>query len=694
MWVMFASAVFVGVLFLYLPGFLLIRAFRLPGLTALVCAPLVSIPAYVVLCLLYAQAGVFVSWPALFVPLLACGVVALAVGFLAGRGKAVRLEADCFPAGAEKRGTFPFAIPDWTMLGLYVGVGLVIATLCFVSFLGDPDSFIQAYDNVHHLGSMRGFLESGNWSPFASTSYATAADAAIDPLPGTGFYPTAWHTLAALLASALGVSPMLAANAVNFLFVAVVLPASMFLLMKAVFPGQPGALAAGALCVLGFSAFPWMLISFGPLFPNMIAFCMVPAVAFCFMALFAPVGRGVRAAAAVLFCFGIACCAFSQPNAVFTAAVFLAPFCVYQAVRAADRLPVAPGHRRLVKVACGIAACLAICAIWFALYRAPFLQGVVSHSWPAVYSKPHAIFSALTVGYRAVGTQIALAALVIVGMLATLRQRQLLWLSFSYAIMALMFAVSVSSDGPLQHLLTGFWYTDSFRTAASAALFAIPLASLGLWTAVRWCASLAGKARPQASYRNRVLACACAASAVLVLANYAPGLSVPVRSADQPAFTAVLNSLRQQNDPTVPDVYANDERAFVQRVEEVVPPGEVVLNIPDDGSALAYGVDGLRVYYRYLRIYGTESETEQSTLIRTRLASVATDDRVKEAVRSVGAHYVLLLDNEGPASASPRFFTYEGGENWKGAEAVSDDTPGFEVVLSEGDMRLYRITAV
>ena len=30
-------------------------------------------------------------------------------------------------------------------------------------------------------------------------------------------------------------------------------------------------------------------------------------------------------------------------------------------------------------------------------------------------------------------------------------------------------------------------------------------------------------------------------------------------------------------------------------------------------------------------------------------------------------------------------------DQWTGIDAINDQTPGFEVVLSEGDMRLYRI---
>ena len=43
---------------------------------------------------------------------------------------------------------------------------------------------------------------------------------------------------------------------------------------------------------------------------------------------------------------------------------------------------------------------------------------------------------------------------------------------------------------------------------------------------------------------------------------------------------------------------------------------------------------------------------------------------------------------------SPHLFTYGKGEQWRGIDSIRDDTPGFEVVLAEGDMRLCKITAV
>lgn len=695
MWSMFVASVLAGALFLYLPSLLLLWGFRLPCLTALVCAPLVSISVYCLLCMLYAQANVFNSWVMLALPLLFLGFAALVVEWHCGRSSVIRFGVAYSPDVKPHVGDGRWWRSDWAVLGLYVVIGLVVSTVCFVFVLDGPDSFVREYDNVHHLGVTVSFVESGNWSPFAASLYATEADVVISPLPGLGFYPTAWNCMTALLVSFLGVSSPLAANAVNFLFVGVVLPVSMFSFMKVLFPKSLGIVVFGSLCTLGFSAFPWMLMVFGPLYPNMIAFCMLPAVAFCFISLFSQgVGRSARVAAGILFCLGILCCAFAQPNAVFTVAVFLIPFCVRQAVRAFDFISVPSDRKRLVQIACGMLACVLIAAIWFALYKAPFLQSVVSHSWPAITSKPQAFLDALGLGFRSGGMQIVLAGFVVVGMLYTLRHRAHLWLSCSYALAGLLYVVSASSDGPLQHLLTGFWYTDSFRVAASAVLCAIPLASMGLWAAVQACARVVNRMAPQ-TLSSRILVCsACAVSLAFVLGNYYPGVAIARHGVSETSLGFTLSSLQWQNDEVTPTVYDADERAFVQCVKDTVDSDALLLNVPDDGSAFAYGADGVRIYYRYLRTYGESDETEDSKLIRNHLAEISSNESVRDAVRNVGGEYLLVLDQGESRLESPRLFTYEDGSNWTGIEAVTDTTPGFEVVLSEGDMRLYRITAV
>ena len=693
MWGMFALAVMTGVLFLYVPGALLLRAARVTGPACFACAPMVSLVLYMLCGVVYRPLGVFSSWFSVFVPILFFSIMLFAFGSICGRGTVIRIAPFCLVPENTTSWWTRVRSSEWAMQVLYVLLGIAVATVFFAVFLGSPEAFMQEYDNVHHLDTARSFVDSGNWSPFGAMPYGTEADVRINPLLGQGYYPTAWSSMVALVVSMLGVSVPLAANAINFTFVAIVFPARMFLLMRTIFFEKPGVIAFGSLCTLGFSAFPWMFLLFGPLYPNAAAFAVMPLLAACFVAVFAreaPIRS--RVCSGTLFCVGVVCCAFTQPNAVFTAAVFLAPFCVVQAVRLADMLPDS-GNRRLVQIGIGVFVCLLILAVWYALNKAPFLQSAVSHSWPATATRFQAFLDALSLGFRALGAQVLLAFLVIVGALYTLCERRYLWIACSYALSAFMYVVSASSDGPLQHLVSGFWYTDSYRMAAMAALFAIPLASLGMWAVMGVFRKSACKLVSHADYRRLSVACSGVVVVAFLLGNYYPALTTPLRDSGVSALGSTVSGLRLASDERVPTVYDAEERAFVREVKKVVPDDALVLNVPDDGSAFAYGTDELRVYYRYLRTYGEENETQESKAIRTGLNELASNEDVRSAVEHVGAEYLLLLDRKGVPGERRFLFTYEDGEKWNGVESVQDDTPGFEVVLSRDDMRLYRIVA-
>lgn len=693
MWGMFALAILAGAVSLYVPGALLLRAARFAGTTSFACAPLASIVLYVALGILYKPLGVYASWLTVFVPVLLASCALFAVVSILRRGSRVRGGATLHDPRTESA-LSRMRSSERAMLALYVVLGIAIAAVFFAVFLGDPEDFMQEYDNVHHLGTARSFVDSGVWSPFGAMPYGIGDDVRINPLLDPGYYPTAWSSLVALVVSCLGVSVPLAANAVNFLFVAVVLPASMFLLMSVLFRGKPGIVAFGSVCTLGFSAFPWMFLLFGPLYPNAAAFAVMPLLAACFIEIFADGASGrSRIGFAALFCLGVLCCAFTQPNAVFTAAVFLAPFCVVQVVRLAGVLCVTKPRRRLIQVAVGTFVCLLIFAVWYALNKAPFLQSAVSHSWPATASRSQALLDGLSLGFRAMGTQVILAALVIIGSLYALRERRYLWIACSYALSVLMYVVSASSDGPLQHLVAGFWYTDSYRMAAMAALFAIPLASLGLWVVANACKKALLRIAVRLGRRCATIVCSGAVVAAFFLGNYYPALTMPLRDSGAFALGSTVSGLRLASDERVPTVYDARERDFVREAERVIPADALVINVPDDGSAFAYGVDELRVYYRYLRTYGEDNETRESRAIRTGLSEIASNDEVRSAVESIGAEYLLLLDRKGSPGERRFLFTYEEGRKWTGVESVRDDTPGFEVVLSDDDMRLYRIDA-
>ena len=130
-----------------------------------------------------------------------------------------------------------------------------------------------------------------------------------------------------------------------------------------------------------------------------------------------------------------------------------------------------------------------------------------------------------------------------------------------------------------------------------------------------------------------------------------------------------------------------EEVAFIQKVAATIGPDQAVINLPYDGSLIAYGLTGLKAYYLERYGYNSAHETPESVLIRTDLSEISTSADVLEAVQSTGCRYVLLLKRD-------KDIVYNFDESlWQGISGIDDTTPGFTPVLSEGDMRLYRIDA-
>ena len=102
----------------------------------------------------------------------------------------------------------------------------------------------------------------------------------------------------------------------------------------------------------------------------------------------------------------------------------------------------------------------------------------------------------------------------------------------------------------------------------------------------------------------------------------------------------------------------------------------------------------METVYRGYFSYGGDSEKPESILLRTSLVDIAYDDDVKEAARLMNVGYVLKLDSGGLGAEESTLdddqAVYAESE-FQGINSINDDTPGFDLVLSEGDMRLYRI---
>ena len=664
MWLTFGFAVLIAVLVLYVPGYLAGRGLRLDRFVSVAVAPAFSVFALVVLGVAFFAVGITCS---AWVLLLACVVLCLLVFAVCGSVRRAKGGTAC---------SNPSALGDVRLqVALYVGVAVFVAALVFLHAMGDPASFSRNDDTTVHLSVVRGFLDSGTYSTLNVTKYLDLGEAG-------GYYPAAWHVVAAVVASFVGNEVALATNAMILVTCTVVLPLGVLCLMRALFPDNKLVVCGGSLFSAAFCGFPWGFVVYGQLLSNLFSFAMIPATLGVLICGLAGKGGLSKCAWIAAYACSLVAVALAQPNGAFTLGVWSVLFAVsYLWGREA-------GASRRGKAA-AVVLLLVACGAWVALFLAPPLQSVVTYSWKSTLSIPKAVVSGLLFMFTSrEGVQPFLTLLVLLGVAKTLKDKRLRWLSVAYAVALVFYVIDVSTDGFVKQLLTGFWYTDYYRTGAMTALFAIPLAALGFAWLVELGSQLVGRVRPACANGRRPLVIAVVVVvAALTACQFAPVHFAFGNTDVRPGLMKIHKEVSGRYSRN--KGLTSEEDAFVKNVMSIAGH-DCVINLPHDGSCWAYGVEGVNTYFRRAGTSGPAGLEEYTSLIRTRLCDYASSDEVRAAVEQAGAHYVMMLDDKSGDDRTVVNLRYK-EEDWAGIESITPKTPGFSLVLSEGDMRLYRI---
>ena len=692
MWSQFYLVAVVIALILLVPGYLTLRAFGLPRPWALCCAPVTSVALLSIWGQLLALAHVGATPALVLVPLTLSPVIACALV----RGRIRELPVP--------------PMRPW-MPALFLTCGIVLGYALYVSRIPTADTIYQSYDVTQHLNLIQAMADSGRLSSLGVSPYLSAADAAIDPTPNAAFYPASWHALCAMAVQTASTSTATAINASMFVFTSLVYPLSMCAFLTAIFRDQPRVIGFGAITALSFVVFPWALVIFGPVYPNVAGFAVMPTALALFVVLIGSeitVSQRARIGTLLVACsIGMA---LLHPNTIFTCAIILGPYCVS---RIWDLSRTHGLSKPRTAIACAVFV-LACCGAWYCAYRLPFFAATVSHVWKP-YARPWQQFiniisqTYILNFWGEVAVQWVLAPLAIVGIVRALHMPGKRWIVGGYSLAAAICLYSGTQEGTLKQILAGFWYTDPMRLATICSIAAVPLAALGLdWVfgALRNVVTSYNVklSRPTSSIRVGTVLVAS-----FLLLNFMPSFNLPGQHyAMQPSELAA-NQGKELRDYTktfhttfgdyranAASVYSFDapldrrERAFVKHAHNLVGP-ELILNDPMDGSFLAYGYDGLRVYYRNFVGVGDNNETANSRLIRMGLNAYATNAQVREAVKATGARYVMVLDHAGSDTSMINLRGDYDATKFAGISSITPETPGFTLVFQQGNLCLYRI---
>lgn len=675
MWSTFFLACLVGVVMLYVPGILALKAFRFSNTVSVVAAPVPTCLFYALAAVVCGRMGVVLNGAILFWWAIIGSLFLLVVGIVVWKVRKKQSIKFFFYKQQENQGTS--AISPWVdtkfnlkAIILCVILGLLLGLYVYVKPLDGSESVWMSYDDITHLGILQSMVETGNYSAFATTIYPDF------PAASTGYYPALWHQLSVMIASMLNVSPLLASNALNYLVASLLYPLGMLMLLMQVFHTSKKAVIAGVLMCLMLLAFPWGFLIIGRLLANFMGFALVPLILACAYAVFDSTAvKADRVRAFFLVLAGGALAVFAQPNLIFSIFALFVPYGAYRIWHIlGDRTT---SHTRFLQLGgVGVFFVVAIC-LWAFFLNASFMQSVVNFDWPALSTVAQALVDILFVCSSLTPISPILAFFLVVGITATFREREYLWITALFAFVAVMYIACVATNGPLDKILTGFWYTDRFRISALLAIVQTLLIALGL-------AKTYSFIRERKDYKKPTWAALTILLFILLLFPSFTLRGVTIVDTPFGHLRHEINNLYRADLADDEAVFSQEEREFVDRAKEAI--GEArVYNTPKDGSLFAYQYNGLRTYHRTQEA----GKTEEETLLNQSLNDYISNEAVQQAVEKLGIEYVILLDRGHEPywkqwSASPL-------DDDSGLEGIDENTPGFELVLAEGDMQLFRL---
>ncbi|HET8615704.1 MAG TPA: DUF6541 family protein [Actinomycetales bacterium] len=628
------EALLAGALLL-LPGLPAVLLLGLRGFTALATAPLVSVTLVAVVGEACGLAGV--PWGLL--PLLVGVVLAATIAWAAGRF----LPA---PAGSPSRRN------DLTsVLATALGSALVLSAT--VPGMRSPHRYAQAFDTSFHVNLIR-------WMTQHHDVAATHAQSIVDP--GGGFYPAAFHAIAATMELVTGSDPVVVGNVLALVVTAGLWIAGCVLLVRQVVGPDRAALVLAGVTSAMFSAFPYYFLGYGVLWPNALGNALLPAALACLLAVVGPTIDDVIGSwrGALLLLVALPGIGVAHPNAFITLVVVAYLLVV---LRFAPRFVDSVRRREARPALALLGFAVAVPAAGLLATRVvPPLRAASNFDWAAREELPQALGEAALFATGRSGAQWAAAVVVIIGIAVVSRRRGPWWPIAVLVVFGLLFAVAAGVDSRVSQLLTGPWYNDAGRLAAVMVLGAVPLATVGLRAVV-------GR-----GVRPRLPLWASTLAVLLLVLVVTGGL---YRRDHVTELLAYHRSSGSQ-------VYATSvQQKALRNLGEQLPAGAVVASNPWNGSQLLYALTGRTVLFAHFK----PALTPARTLVAEHADDVASDPQVCEAMRATGVTHVLTYARRITYwSWSPRTKQYPGLDDVAGQ-------PGYQLVDRSGPYSLWKLTA-
>ena len=589
----------------------------------------------------------------------------------------------------------------WWLAAAGLAAGLVAVN--FVLGVHDPDAPSQTIDAGFHYNAVLAVLHSG----FPDGGHVGAASGAA----ATGWYPPLWHDLTALTSALTGVNVAIGANAVGWAIGGVVWPLSMVWLCSRILPHARliTTLALG-LCSGAITLFPYIMLSYGVLWPNVLSLAAMPAgIALTLMVMHlmprspqaledissagmaadgatldeieeaavrhgAVLGPGLSWWTVLFVGFlGVVGMFFAHPGAVFALGIWAFIGAVMHSVRLVVRSR-ARGPRQLRRSLLWLLlGWLVVLGVWAAMDLVPALNAVRDFNWHNLMTMNQAMGQVLTLSTIITKANWALGAATLWGFYRLLKVPRLRWLLVSHVFLVFLYMLCAGSSGWLARELTGFWYNDAQRLAALIPMTAVPLAAIGITSAADALGRVVG--RVSVDLFGRVLsprrALGVAAVGMLLLVSVLPNQGLGPGA-------AVLRD-RYTNRNYAHLMVTADEQVLYEKLATELPTGETVLGSPFTGAQFSAIWSGHGVVIPHT----SSNPTPDVALVSHDFKTFTTDPKVCAAVKrlKVGA---VVDDQDRVWVNDNRQANYSGLVNLF-------DTPGLTPIGYGSSVVVYRV---
>jgi hypothetical protein len=593
---------------LWLPGTLVLLAFRVRGWTLVGCAPLITYGVVGLIGPILSALGF--AWTAMtYGVAVAVLAVVVAVVRVVGARRAL-----LSPAHAPRPG---WGWPAHVAVGVVTAAAAAVGSLTILTGIGTLSAVPQDWDAVFHANGIRWIADTGDGGLYGMARVNWYENGVAV------FYPNAYHLVGSVVYQLTGATIPTVLNAHT-----VLLPGILALSMVTLIHTLRGrAVHAGftALIVVSISAF-YDLLWRGPLLPFATGIALTPVIVALLLRLDdAPRWRATLAPA-LLLALGVAGLGCIHPAVVIGAVLFTAPALVQRWWQRPQLM-----RRGLPALLLSGAVAAILCSLQIA-GAASSGSNLSSIDWPADVSQTEAIGQLLTFSHAAEFPQWWLLAALMVGLLSYRKLRDLRWIGAVAVTFGSLFVVAASYDDAWANAITSFWWNDRWRFAALTAVPLCVIAGHGLAEVqrlVRTGLERVGTRIWAAPGRGWATAGGATTAAVVLF------VFVILSNELYIARNAARMALNVGDGPAL----SEQEVVGITTAAGIVPRGSRVLNDRGDGSVWLYALGGLQPVAGH---YDAARIGPDATLLAERFRDYGIDPAVREAARRLGIQYVFI----------------------------------------------------